>query len=84
MGGLGPLPVLARMALLPRTRSLLSARALRALEALMFGWLSPRSKVAWAGAALGWTCCSKNGGSVGSQYTIVDAEPPKICNTNRV
>ena len=46
--GLGELPLLARMALLPRTRELLSPAALSALEGLFLAWLSPRSKVAWA------------------------------------
>jgi hypothetical protein len=49
MGGLGPLPVLVRMALLPRLRKLLSKAAIASLEMIMFGWLSPRSNVKWAG-----------------------------------
>lgn len=54
IGGLGPLPVLARLALLPRLRELLSADAIASLETIMFGWLSPRSNVKWAGASDGW------------------------------
>ncbi len=50
MGGLGQLPVLQRMALLPLTRDLLTKDAQAALEQISFEWLSPRSKVDWAGA----------------------------------
>ena len=52
--GLGELPLLARMALLPRTRELLSPAALSALEGLFLAWLSPRSKVAWAASPDSW------------------------------
>ena len=55
MGRLGQLPVLQRMALLPLTRDLLTSDALAALEQISFEWLSPRSKVQWAGAAGSWT-----------------------------
>ena len=54
MGGLGPLPILARMALLEKTRNALTPKALSALEKIMVQWLSPRSKVVWAGAADSW------------------------------
>jgi hypothetical protein len=54
MGGLGELPVLARLALLPRLRVLLSADAIASLETIMFEWLSPRSNVKWASASDGW------------------------------
>ena len=56
--GLGELPLLARMALLPRTRELLSAAALSALEGLFLAWLSPRSKVAWAASPAGAFPCN--------------------------
>ena len=55
MGGLGQLPVLQRMALLPLTRDLLTSDALAALEQISFEWLSPRSNVEWAGADDSWT-----------------------------
>ena len=55
MGGLGNWPVLHRMALLPLTRDLLSAAALESLESISYEWLSPRSKVQWAGASDSWT-----------------------------
>jgi hypothetical protein len=54
LGGLGEGPVLARLALLPRLRALLSADAIASLETIMFEWLSPRSNVKWAGASDGW------------------------------
>ena len=54
LGGLGVLPVLARLALLPLTRAALSAPALAALERLAFGWLSPRSNASWAARANSW------------------------------
>ena len=54
MGGLGTLPVLARLALLPRLRGLLSRDAIASLEKIMFEWLSPRSNVGWASASDGW------------------------------
>ena len=54
MGGLGTLPVLARLALLPRLRALLSAEAMSSLTTIMFKWLSPRSNVQWASASDGW------------------------------
>eukprot|EP00911_Craspedida_sp_UC1_P000515 UC1_evm1s390 len=54
MGGLGPLPVLARIALLPETRALLSQAALSAMNSMFYAWLSPRSKVAWAAADDSW------------------------------
>ena len=55
MGGLGNWPILHRMALLPLTRDLLSAAALESLESISYEWLSPRSKVQWAGASDSWT-----------------------------
>ena len=54
LAGLGELPLLARMALLPRTRRLLSPAALGALEKIFLAWLSPRSKVEWAAAPGSW------------------------------
>jgi hypothetical protein len=54
LSGLGELPLLARMALLPRTRELLSAAALAALEKIFAAWLSPRSKVEWAASKDSW------------------------------
>lgn len=52
--GLGELPVLTRMAILPLTRSLLTPEALTAVEDILFAWLSPRSKVDWAGKSGSW------------------------------
>jgi hypothetical protein len=54
MGGLGTTPVLARLALLPRLRALLSADAIASIETILFAWLSPRSSVEWASASDGW------------------------------
>ena len=54
MAGLGELPILTRMALLPLTRDLLSTAAIDALDAIFMAWLSPRSKVAWASAPDSW------------------------------
>jgi hypothetical protein len=54
LAGLGELPLLTRMALLPLTRGLLSSAALGVLEQIFEAWLSPRSKVAWAAAPDSW------------------------------
>ena len=54
LGGLGALPVLCRLALLPLTRAALSVPALSALERIAFNWLSPRSNASWAGQANSW------------------------------
>eukprot|EP01048_Picozoa_sp_COSAG05_P025401 COSAG05_NODE_6444_length_957_cov_1.073427_1_plen_250_part_10 len=54
LAGLGELPILTRMALLPQTRDLLSSAALDALERIFKAWLSPRSKVAWAASPDSW------------------------------
>ena len=66
LAGLGELPLLARMALLPRTRRLLSPAALGALEKIFLAWLSPRSKVEWAAAPGSCTArtCWSNGGKL--------------------
>ena len=54
LAGLGELPVLARLALLPATRQVLTDGAVDALDRLFLGWLAPRSKVVWAGAPDSW------------------------------
>eukprot|EP00912_Choanoflagellata_sp_UC4_P001256 UC4_evm1s782 len=53
--GLGELPVLHRMALLPKFRNMLSEGAKSSLDKIFFAWLSTRSKVAWASASDSWT-----------------------------
>ena len=54
LGGLGTLPVLFGLALLPLTRAVLSDAALATLEDIAFGWLSPRSNASWAAAPGSW------------------------------
>ena len=54
LAGLGELPLLTRMALLPQMRKLLSPAALDTLEQIFLTWLSPRSKVEWAALPESW------------------------------
>ena len=54
LAGLGELPLLARMAMLPLTARLLTPSAHAALDTLFFAWLAPRSRVEWAGAEDSW------------------------------
>ena len=54
MGGLGCLNILARMSLKPSLREALSSNAVQALDEIFFAWLSPRSRVDWAGAPNSW------------------------------
>ena len=54
MGGLGCLNILARMSLKLSLREALSSKAVDALDEIFFAWLSPRSRVDWAGASNSW------------------------------
>lgn len=54
LAGLGALPVLVRLALLPRLRCLLTEDAIASLETIMFRWLSPRSNAVWASSSDSW------------------------------
>eukprot|EP00039_Didymoeca_costata_P022931 m.5622 g.5622 ORF g.5622 m.5622 type:complete len:291 (-) comp3341_c0_seq2:1955-2827(-) len=54
LSGLGELPILVRMALLPQIRSILSENAIRALNTLFTAWLSPRSNSSYAAGDKSW------------------------------